>query len=340
MKRSDTFVNTRFGDGRTPLYLAAYKGHHEIVSMLLARRDILAELPRNDGVPPVVAAMEQGHMNIVMMFQEYFLKTGRLVKNPKTGEIELNMSQYEKVMYKKKLEEDEKTRQEALRVQKAAQDLKKKKSNKLDKNSAEPRQNSLNKSESSSPSPTTNVTTPVPLSKPHSTNSLTDSTSQTKSNLNEAITNIKNTLRSALQGIKKGSIPESFIKVVDTLDSYQNPEEQLSALQNLLEQLQELNLQPDDLIDQTQVVNPKDPVSSPSENSGNHSSSKSEISRDSTHLEALKEIEKSLTLQYLPPQLPVRYIGLFVLAFLCFTFMIVFFDYRRISFQPDFSHDI
>src|SRR3989338_6210598 len=60
------FVSYCDHEGRTPLYIAAQRGHQQIVEMLLAA-GVDMNAAANDGATPVFAAAERGHNRVVEM---------------------------------------------------------------------------------------------------------------------------------------------------------------------------------------------------------------------------------------------------------------------------------
>ena len=60
-------VNQAMNDGRTPLFMASWKGHSEVVSMLLAKQGVDVNQAMNDGCTPLFIASQEGHSEVVSM---------------------------------------------------------------------------------------------------------------------------------------------------------------------------------------------------------------------------------------------------------------------------------
>ena len=67
LTRNDIDVNQPEDDGCTPLFMAAQEGNVQIVQTLLTRDDIDVNKPHVDGRTPLIMACYDGHMEIVRL---------------------------------------------------------------------------------------------------------------------------------------------------------------------------------------------------------------------------------------------------------------------------------
>ena len=61
MERDDVEADSKGGDGRTPLSLAAKEGHEAVMKLLVERDDVEADLKDGDGRTPLSYAALGGH---------------------------------------------------------------------------------------------------------------------------------------------------------------------------------------------------------------------------------------------------------------------------------------
>jgi ankyrin repeat protein len=60
-------VNKADNDGRTPLFVAAQRGHAQVVKLLLTVGNAEVNKPKNDGRTPLYAAAELGKTGVVKL---------------------------------------------------------------------------------------------------------------------------------------------------------------------------------------------------------------------------------------------------------------------------------
>ena len=82
-------MNAKDDDGSTPLHVAAYNGHKEIVVLLIdAGADVNAQdvLGSNKGKTPLNAANEENHTELADLLRKHGGKTGEELKAEKGNE--------------------------------------------------------------------------------------------------------------------------------------------------------------------------------------------------------------------------------------------------------------
>ena len=65
LRKDGIEVNQPDKDGFTPLYMAALKGHEEVVSLLLGYEGNTVNQAENDGDTPLIMAAFNGHVKVV-----------------------------------------------------------------------------------------------------------------------------------------------------------------------------------------------------------------------------------------------------------------------------------
>ena len=56
--------------GSTPLYIAAGRGHTEVVKLLITDGEAAVDTARNDGCTPLIMAKQKGHQAIVALLEQ------------------------------------------------------------------------------------------------------------------------------------------------------------------------------------------------------------------------------------------------------------------------------
>ncbi|KFY31446.1 hypothetical protein V493_01097 [Pseudogymnoascus sp. VKM F-4281 (FW-2241)] len=67
VKRDDVIADSKNRDGRTPLSLAAERGHRAVVELLVKRDDVVADSRDNYGQTPLLFAADRGHESFVKL---------------------------------------------------------------------------------------------------------------------------------------------------------------------------------------------------------------------------------------------------------------------------------
>ncbi|KAF8421802.1 ankyrin repeat-containing domain protein [Tirmania nivea] len=89
LERNDVDINATDNNGRSPLSLAAGRGHEAVVRLLLERNDVDVDSNDKYGRPPLLWAAGRGHEAVVRLLLEHdnINLTLRTVKaeQPSTG---------------------------------------------------------------------------------------------------------------------------------------------------------------------------------------------------------------------------------------------------------------
>lgn len=68
-ERDDVDANSKDNRGRTPLRMAARRGHEAVVKLLVERNDVDADSKDNDGQTPLSTAVWGGHGTVVKLLR-------------------------------------------------------------------------------------------------------------------------------------------------------------------------------------------------------------------------------------------------------------------------------
>ena len=83
-------VNQAANDGITPLFIASYEGHAEVVSLLLGKEGIDVNQANNNGITPLIAASQASRVAVAKLL----LLHGSIYMGPTMGAIRGEMTEF------------------------------------------------------------------------------------------------------------------------------------------------------------------------------------------------------------------------------------------------------